>query len=465
VAKKLERNPWLLDIVVDTEIDRDDFAPSEAAYEAIFAAIEVTSRWRHLVVETFPGQADLPEHLVDRGLQRYSNATMSRLRSFKIKRACEMLPLLERLLRILGTSASAELSTVEINSANVILFLVPTYSPIFRSVKVLFLDISGRHDPVDLLPHLHQLESLTASRLSLPTYEHDIDLPFVNTLRHLTLRAVSIQWMSGRTFEVLDSCTITFPPHRHTLPIFGTTLPNCKQFTFQGYPLDILDGISAHKLIQLSMTCSASFNRRGDRQLVWFSSQALRESRLAPRILHISIEATNLAWIKALAFMSDLEELVIGSARPSSLGVKVLQSLVLRPVHTSNACATSAPEAWDPPLCPSLRRFGLKYRRWLRTSEPFALATVFHSIILSRGRSNCALQSFRVWTRSDQVDSLELVGKSPVSAEEVEHMLNESGGVFVWPGYMGAGQAEVRAFSMMQPWMLHHPLWTLNRKS
>jgi len=313
VARKLERNQWLLDIVVDTEIDRGDFIPSEAAYEAIFAATEATSRWRSVVIKTFPRQADLPEHLVARGLQRYSNATMNRLRSFKIKSACEMSPLLERLLRILGTTANTGLSTVEINSANVISFLVPTYSPIFRSVKVLFLDISGRHDPVDLLPHLHQLEILTASHLSLPIYGHDIDLPFVNTLRHLTLRAVSIQWMSGRTFDLLETCTITFPPHRHTLPILGTTLPNCKQFTFQGYPLDILDGISAQNLTQLSVTCSASFNRRGDRQLVWFSGQALRESRLAPRILHITIEATNRAWIKSLAFMSDLEELVIGS--------------------------------------------------------------------------------------------------------------------------------------------------------
>jgi len=410
VARKLERNQWLLDIVVDTEIDRGYLSPSRATYGGIFAAIEATSRWRSLVVETFPRQADLPEHLVDRGLQRYSNAAMSRLRLFKIKHACEMSPLLERLLRILGTTASPELSTVEINSANVISFLVPTYSPFFRSVKVLFLDISGRHDSVDLLPHLHQLETLTASHLSLPTYGYDIELPFVNTLRHLTLRAVSIQWMSGRTFEVLESCIITFPPHRHTLPIVGTTLPNCKQFTFQGNPLDVLDGISAHKLIQLSVTCSASFNRRGTQQLVGFSSQALRESRLAPRILHITIEATNRAWINALAFMSDLEELVIGSARPSSLGVKVLQSLIVKSVHASNTGAASTTKGWHPPLCPSLKRFGLKYRRWLRSSEHFDMALVAASIIWSRGRSNRALQSFHVWRKCDKEAPLELVG-------------------------------------------------------
>ena len=225
VTRKVARNPWLLDIMVDTEIDRGDFTPSEGAYEAIFAAIEAVSR-----VETFPGLPDLPEYLVNRGLQRCSNATMSRLKTFRVKRACEMSPLFDHLLRILGTTASPGLTTVEIIPANVISFLVPAYSPIFRSVKVLFLDISGTHDPVDLLPHLHQLEELTASYLSLPIYADHINLPFVNTLRHLRLRAVSIQWMCGRTFPVLESCTIRFPLHRHIPHIFSTILPNCEYF-------------------------------------------------------------------------------------------------------------------------------------------------------------------------------------------------------------------------------------------
>jgi len=317
VTSKLERNPSLLDVVMDTEIDRGDFTPSVAAYEAIFAAIEVISRWRSLIVETFPAQADLPEHLVNRGLQRCSSATMSRLKTFKVKSACEISPFLDSLLRILGTTASPQLTTVEINPANVISFLAPAYPLIFRSVKVLTLDISGRHNPVDLLPHLHQLETFSASHLSLPIYSDDINLPFVNTLRHLTLRAVSIQWMSGRTFDVLEICTIIFPLRRHIPPISRTALPNCRRLTFRGYPLDILDGVSAHKLDHLSVTSSGSFNRQGARQLVWFSSQVLGERRLAPQILHITIEATSQAWVNALISMAHLEELVIGNARPS----------------------------------------------------------------------------------------------------------------------------------------------------
>jgi hypothetical protein len=139
VTKKLERNQWHLDLLIDTEADRGDFTPPEHTYEAIFATIEATSRWRSFVVETFPAHVALPEHLVNRGPQRSSDTVMRRLRTFKIKSACEMSPLLNHLLRIFGSTASEELTTVEINSANVISFLVPTYSSIFHSVTVLSL--------------------------------------------------------------------------------------------------------------------------------------------------------------------------------------------------------------------------------------------------------------------------------------------------------------------------------------
>jgi len=143
ITSKLERNQWLLDVVVDTEVDRSDFTQLEDAYKAVFAAIEASPRWRTFVVDTLPAQTDLLEHLVNRGLQRCSNTVMNRLRTFRINRVCEMSPLLDRILRILGTSASGELMTVEINLANVISFLAPTYPSMFQSIKVLCLDTPG----------------------------------------------------------------------------------------------------------------------------------------------------------------------------------------------------------------------------------------------------------------------------------------------------------------------------------
>ena len=426
IRRKLEGNQWLLDVLIDTEIDRGHFTPRSDAYQAIYAAMQATSRWRSLVVETFPVQADLPEDLVNRGLQQCSDPVMNRLQSFIIKCPCEMSPLLERLLRILGSTANRGLTTVTINSGVVISFLVLNYSSIFRSVTVLSLGTPGLRNPIDLLPHLHQLEELTASHLPLPVYPDDVNLPFAHTLRHLTLRSVSIQWMSGRTFHVLENCTILFPLHRHILHTFRTTLPNCGHLSFEGYPLDILNGVSAPNLSHLSVKCPSSYTPRGNQQLALLSSQALQEGRLAPRSLYISIEAMDDAWTKAFASMSNLEKLVIDNAQPSSLGVKALQTLVVLPVHANNMDTTATSGAWNTTACPSLKQFVLRYRRWLRPSEHFDLIPVFMSIIWSRKWSQCSLKSFRIWGSNGWKEPLELINGLQISAEGFECLANVS---------------------------------------
>ena len=384
------------------------------------------NRWRSLVIESFPAQADLPEDRVNRLLQRCSNATMSRFTTFKIKSTCETSPLLNDLLHILGTTAGPALTTVEINSLNVISFLTPAYSSFFCAIKVHSLNAPGIHDSGDLLPHLYQLETFTVSHLSFSAYPDHVQLPLIHTLHHLSLRAASIQWMSGRIFHALEYCALIFPRHQDVLHTFSTTLPNCDRLTFQGYPLKLLGGISAYKLSRLSVTCSGSFNRRGSRQLVWFSAQVLGEHKLTPNCLYISIQATSQAWMSSLVFMSGLEELVIRCAQPSSLRATVFQSLVVHPVQTSNMGATSSPGELGAPLCPLLRRFGLDYDRWLRPTEQFDLIPVLVSLIQSRQHSNYALENFYLWTTSDQKDSLELIEGSQMSVEGFRRLAEES---------------------------------------
>jgi len=281
--------------------------------------------------------------------------------------------------------------------------------------------------PVDLLPHLKQLETFIASHLHLSAYPPHVDLPLTNTLRHLRLKSVSIQWMSGRTFHALESCALFFPLHRHVQHTFITTLPNCDDLTFQGYPLDMLNGVSAQNLTHLTVKCPCSKRQRGSRQLDRFSSRALQGNRLAPRILHINIEATDEAWMKAFAFMSNLEELVIDNSQPSSLGVKTLQALVVHPVYASNLGTTTTPGGGYTLMCPSLKRFGLRYRRWLRPTEHFDLIPELVSIIWSRGQSKFALQSFRIWKGSEQEHPLELIEGSGVSLKGFERLANVKG--------------------------------------
>ena len=112
VARKLERNQWLLDVVVDTDSDHGDFISSPGSFEAILAAIDATPRWRSFVVKSFPARADLLEYRVNRHLQRCSSAPMSRFTTFKIKSSCETSPLLNHLLCILGTTAGDRKSVV-----------------------------------------------------------------------------------------------------------------------------------------------------------------------------------------------------------------------------------------------------------------------------------------------------------------------------------------------------------------
>ena len=411
VTNKLERNPWLLDILISTEADRGGLNSSEVAYEGIFSAIEVASRWRTVVIERFPGQTDLPEALVDRGFQRCANAALSHLRTFKIKHDCEMSPLLDRLLRILGTTASAELTTVEINSGNAVLFLLtPVHSSVFNFIKVLCLDTPVMSESVDLLPHLKHLETFIASHLHLPTYPLYVDLPFTRTLRHLRLKAVSIQWMGGRTFRVLKTCALILPLHHHSVRTFGTLLPNCKELTFEGQPLETFEGFSVDKLTHLSVKSQGWSMLHGNRQIACISNRF--SIALPLRSLHIGVSGSSRAWIKALALMSNLEELLLTNLLPSSLHARLFEAFLAQPPNKENWDVTPAIGEWHAALCPSLKVIGLQYDRWLRSTEEFKLGPIFMAIIWSRKWSRHSLQSFHIWLTYDQKEPLDLVRES-----------------------------------------------------
>ena len=126
--------------------------------------------------------------------------------------------------------------------------------------------------------------------------------------------------------------------------------------------------------------------------------------------------------------MSNLEELVIDSAQPSSLGVKALQALVVHPLHASNMGTTTTPGRGHTPVCPSLKRFGLRYRRWLRASEHFDLIPELVSIILSRQRSRFSLQNVHIWRGGEEKDPLELIEGSGISFKGFKRLANVKGG-------------------------------------
>ena len=162
---------------------------------------------------------------------------------------------------------------------------------------------------------------------------------------------------------------------------------------------------------------TALSNAQPEHGFISLKCQALGGRQLAPMILHISVEATNQAWITALSFMSTLEELIIESAGPSSLGAKVFRSLIVWPTHRGRRA----------PLCPSLKRLRLKYRRWLRQTERFNVIPDLMFAIKSRERSNYALESLNICMTSNQEDPLELIEESRMSQEGLQRLANMSG--------------------------------------
>jgi len=421
VVRKMERNQSVLDIFVDTGMDRGDISPS---YEAIFTVVEAAARWRSFVVETFPSQRDLPEHLVNHGLQRCSNASMSRLTTFVIKYACEMSPLLDRLLHILGTTASSELIRVEINSTNVISFIAPAYPSIFHSIKVLCLDTPGMTEPVDLLPHLKQLESFTASQLCLFACPLDIELPLVHTLSQLNLKGVSIQWMAGRTFHALKSCSIILPTNHHSIHTLGTFLPNCEHLSFEGQPLKTLEGFSVNMGTHLSVRGQGYNKKHGNKDLISISKYC--SSALALRSLHIGVTASSQAWIEALASMSHLEELLLTNLLPTSLHGGFFEALIPRPPPEDDWNTALAVGKWHMRLCPSLKVFGLWYTRCLRPTEEFELVPTFMAITWSRRWLTGSLKRFHIRFTDDQKEPLELTHSSSSTSREAFELMASS---------------------------------------
>ena len=115
--------------------------------------------------------------------------------------------------------------------------------------------------------------------------------------------------------------------------------------------------------------------------------------------------------------MSNLEELIIDCAGPTSLGAKVFRSLIIWPTLRGRQV----------PLCPLLKRLGLKYRRWLRRTERFSLIPDLVYVIKSRERSNYALESLSICMTSNQEVPLELIEESRMSPKGLRRLAKESG--------------------------------------
>ena len=362
---------WLLDVTVDMGVywrDGTGFNPVE--FHACFmAAAEAASRWRSFTLVSLPPPGTCEDLQIMKPLLC--------LEYFKLAATCDLGNFLDPLLTALTTTTTPRFTVMEVFRPDTALYLLqPTHWHIFSSLTVLRLICRRMENPVDILPHLHKLETFEAHHLFLPVYSPGVHLSLIQTLRVLHLKSVSVQWMADRTFPVLEECTIISP--RQADAIRSVSMPSCSILKYDSNKLVTLERFHLHNLDRLEVKCGQSSARRGDMQLA-----SLHSIFVAQRLtcLHVQIKCSERLLTYMLGFVPALEELWMGLESPQTLSRAFFLAFVAgRP----NASALIGPSTQTiAPLCRKLRKLHLHYKRWLRGPEKNALIPTLSDIVAS----------------------------------------------------------------------------------
>jgi len=226
--------------------------------------------------------------------------------------------------------------------------------------------------------------------------------------------------MAGRTFHALKSCTIILPIHHHSVHTLGTLLPTCEDLSFEGQPLEALEGFSVNMVTCLSVRGQGYNRKHGNKDLVSISKHCSGGHAL--RSLQIGVTASSQAWIEALASMPFLEELLLTNLLPTSFHGGFFEGFIPEPPHEDDWNTALAVGKWHTTLCPSLKVFGLSFTRWLRPTEEFGLAPTIMAIKWSRTWLTESLERFHIRFTNDQKEPLELIRDSSTSLKAFELM-------------------------------------------
>jgi len=236
----------------------EDFDP--VGFHACFmAASEAASRWRSLVLVSFPPPGEYKALQIIHPLQN--------LESFKLDAGCNLGNFLEPLLTAITTTVTPRFTVMEVFHPDAAIHLVqPAHFQFLSSLTTLRLDCGRTQNPVDILPSLNKLETFEAHHLRLPIYSPGVDLPLTQILRVLHLKSVSVQWIAGRIFPALEECSIIYPHHADTIQ--SVYMPSCSILKYDPNNLGALENFHCPRLGELAIKCGQWKKWRGDLQLV-----------------------------------------------------------------------------------------------------------------------------------------------------------------------------------------------------
>ena len=368
-----------LGVTVDVNDDGDSNDFDAENFRACFiAAIQAASRWSSLNLISPPPHGEYKDLRI---LQ-----PLTHLESLKL--ACGFSEFFEPLVIAISRDALPNLTSMGLTDPAAVLCLAQlACSHIYHSLTTLKVQLLKRMDsPVDILPHLHRLETLEACGLCLPFYSPDSALPLIHTLRFLYLKSVSVQWMAGHVFPALGECRIVLPLHADTIhadqPV---TMPSCSFLLYNSNDLHPLAHFLLPSLGILDVN-NAQWNVwRGNRQLASLCPILTTRSQCLT-ILRLDVRCSEQFLVYLLKLAPVLEELWLGLAHPSALSQTFFQTFIVRAPNADSVSVMVKPPSQTiaPLLCPSLKSLRLHYRRWTRGPEKTSLVVTLSDIVGSR---------------------------------------------------------------------------------
>jgi hypothetical protein len=315
---------WWLNIVIDTEEDVERKEGDGEAYTGLALAVANASRWRKLTVDSWPHGSPVPSSV--------EFPPISELKYLSVTSQAKSSHLLYQILENIGTAAVGSLSVMETTSYQTIQHLLqPAYIQLFRFLTTIKAHIQTTPDSVDLLPHISRIEVLDLTNISLPTYADDFDLPLTHTLHHLRLKGVSIQWMGGRRFAQLQSCSIHSPTSYPPL-LSDVYIPICHELEFGYRNMEVARQFQAPAIHSMTMKSNKWTPVHGSKQIILLCRAGLG-IHLQPRVLHLSVLCDEGVLLSALGLLPALNELQLDIARPCVLGRRFFMALLAKTMY------------------------------------------------------------------------------------------------------------------------------------
>ncbi len=354
------------------------------------------SQWQTLTITSF--SQDEPDTQSDHALNSMRLQPMRQLRHLAINGPV-LSPLLRLLLQNVATKAVGMLVSMEIHSLPAIQYLLqPVHVSIYCSLTTFIAKVPMMNHSIDLLPHFMQLEVLDLTNLHLSTISDGSPLPLARVLRHLRLKAVSIQWMGGQVFSQLEDCTIIAPltgPSLHR----DVHLITCTKLHFENWDISPIGQFLAPAVDHLRVKSNAWSPYKGNGQVLRLVRAGFGMT-IHPKSLSLDVICKEKVLLAVLQLLPGLVELKLDLPRPSVLGKRFFTGLLAKPGNQGSGelkfdwreLFRENNTGWRSTVCPSLRILELKYQRWLRPKCNDDFLPPLYALSYSREKAAAPLQ-------------------------------------------------------------------------